>query len=304
MNIRCIILLILFTICNNFEAKAQEYEFRLYVGANYYQGDLSPHNGRFSFSPGRLGLATMLGTRLSNAFRLNAKFMVGQIGGADSDAALDNRKVRNLSFDSPLYEFGINVEISLNAIVKKLDKYGIDIYYTTGVNLFNFSPKAKLLRGGKYELIDLQPLGTEGQGLPGYDDKYALTQINIPFGVGFKFQLFDNIELGFEFVPRLTFTDHLDDVSGYYVSYDDLIAADRPLTAVLANRSGEYLGTGPVMIETETLRGDPNANDWYFFSSAYLSYNFGKGYVAKKLINLNDLDSTGADTEEEQDESQ
>lgn len=301
MNTRSIILLIVFLFCSSLEGKAQEYEFRFYIGANYYQGDLSPSNGKFSFSPGRLGLATMLGTKLSNVFRLNAKFMIGQIGGADADANLDNRKIRNLSFDSPLYEFGVNVEISLNSFIKKLDKYGIDIYYTTGINLFKFSPKAKLLSAGKYELIDLQPLGTEGQGLPGYDEKYALTQFNIPFGVGFKFQLFDNVELGFEFAPRLTFTDHLDDVSGSYIGYDELIEANRPLTAVLANRTGEYLGTGPVNVDPGTLRGDPTGNDWYFFGSTFLSYNFGKGFVSKKLINVEDLDSTETESEEKQD---
>ena len=273
--------------------QSQEYEFRFYVGANYYQGDLSPLNTRYSFSPGRLGLASMLGTKLNNTFRLNMKFMIGQIGGEDGDAPLESRKKRNLSFDSPLYEIGVNVEVSLNSFIKKLDKYGINIYYTSGVNIFNFSPKTSLrLPSGKYELIDLQPLGTEGQGISGYDEKYKLTQINIPFGIGVKFQLFDNIELGFEFAPRMTFTDYLDDVSESYVSYNDLIAAGRPLAAQLANRTGEYLGTGPINIPTGTQRGNPNDNDWYFFGSTFISYNFGKGYIAKKLIKIEELDST------------
>ena len=219
--------------------------------------------------------------------------MIGQIGGEDGDAPLDSRKKRNLSFDSPLYEIGVNVEVSLNSFIKKLDKYGINIYYTSGVNIFNFSPKTSLrLPSGKYELIDLQPLGTEGQGISGYDEKYKLTQINIPFGIGVKFQLFDNIELGFEFAPRMTFTDYLDDVSESYVSYNDLIAAGRPLAAQLANRTGEYLGTGPINIPTGTQRGNPNDNDWYFFGSTFISYNFGKGYIAKKLIKIEELDST------------
>jgi len=297
LNTRNIILLLILTMCSFFQLQGQEYEFRFYIGANYYQGDLSPAKGKFSFSPGRLGLATMLGTKLNDVFRVNLKLMIGQIGGDDADAALDDRKVRNLSFDSPIYELGINTEISLNYFLKKLDKYGINIYYTTGINVFKFSPKTKWLSpSGKFELIDLQPLGTEGQGLPGYDDKYALTQINIPFGIGFKFQLFDNIELGFEFVPRVTFTDYLDDVSTDYVNYDELMAANRPVAALLANRTGEYLGTGPVKVDTGTPRGDPDGNDWYFFGATYFSYNFGKGYVAKKLIKMNDLDST--ETEE------
>jgi hypothetical protein len=293
LNTRNIILFFIFFVCTINSIQAQEYEFRFYIGANYYQGDLSPLNSRFSFSPGRLGLATMLGTKLNNTFRLNVKFMIGQIGGEDADATLDNRKQRNLSFDSPLYEVGINTEISFNSFIKQLDKYGINIYYTTGVNVFKFSPKTSIrLPSGKYELIDLQPLGTEGQGLAGYKDKYRLIQINIPLGIGIKFQLFDNVELGFEFVPRLTFTDYLDDVSDVYISYDDLIAANRPLAAQLANRTGEYLGTGPVNTPTGSLRGNPEDNDWYFFGSTFISYNFGKGFVAKELINTDDLDAS------------
>lgn len=292
MKTRITILLFVVAIFSCMELHSQEYEFRFYVGANYYQGDLSPAKGKFSFSPGRLSLATMFGTKLNDVFRLNLKFMFGQFGGDDAEASLESRKIRNLSFDSPIYEVGINTEVSLNYFIKKLDKYGINIYYTTGINIFKFNPKATLLTDGSYELIDLQPLGTEGQGLSGYPEKYALTQLSIPFGMGFKFQLFDNVELGFEFVPRITFTDYLDDVSGSYINYDELVAANRPLAARLANRTGEYLGTGPVKVATGSPRGDDTGNDWYFFGSTYFAFNFGKGYISKKFIKVNDLDST------------
>lgn len=299
MNTQYIILIFAFLAFNVTDIHAQEYEFRLYIGANYYQGDLSPRKSRFSFSPGRLGLATMFGTKLNNTFRLNLKAMIGQIGGSDEDSKLDSRKRRNLSFDSPIYELGINTEISFNSFLKKLDKYGINIYYTTGINVFKFSPKAKLrTSSGKFELIDLQALGTEGQGLPGFDEKYPLIQINIPFGIGLKFQLFDNVDLGFEFAPRLIFSDYIDDVSGTYVNYDELMEANRPLAAVLANREGEYLGTGPVKVPTGQLRGNSEDNDWYFFASVYLSYNFGKGYVARKPIKVDELNSTIPEEEE------
>ena len=226
--------------------------------------------------------------------------MTGQIGGDDSDSDLENRRIRNLSFDSPLYELGLNTEISFNSFLKGLDKYGINIYYTTGINIFKFSPKTSYRdASGKFVLVDLQPLGTEGQGLPGYPERYSLTEFNIPFGLGFKFQLFDNIEIGFEFVPRWTFTDYLDDVSGDYVNINEFIQADRPLTAQLANRTGEYFGSSPADIPTGTMRGNPNDNDWYFFGSTFVSYNFGKGYVSKKFINTNELDAT--ETEEETD---
>ncbi|MDF1698770.1 MAG: DUF6089 family protein [Saprospiraceae bacterium] len=290
MRTQRIIIIIVLIICGLSATWSQEYEVRFYLGANYYQGDLSPRAAKFSFSPGRLGWAVMAGTKVSEVFKLNLKFMTGQIGGDDSDANNDSRRVRNLSFDSPIYEFGVNTEININHFLPFLNKYGINIYYTTGINYFNFSPKTALLNSsGDFILVDLQPIGTEGQGLTGYKDRYALNQINIPFGFGMKFQLFENIEIGFELVPRMTFTDYLDDVSGVYLDKGIFLDNNRILAAQLSNRTGEYLGTDPIDYPEGTLRGNPEDNDWYFFGAAFISYNFGKGYVPKKLIKSEDV---------------
>ncbi len=264
---------------------AQEYEVRTYLGANYYQGDLAPTTSKLSFSQGQMSWAVMTGMKLNDVFKFNMKYMTGKLVGRDSDSNDLGRKRRNLNFASPLHEFGINTEVNINHFWKGLNKYGLNMYYTTGVNVFRFNPKTfKRNTFGVLELVDLQPLGTEGQGLPGYDDKYKLTQLNIPFGFGFKFHLFDNIEMGIELCSRVTFTDHIDDVSGNYVSYDELIDADRPMAAMLANRTGEFLGTGPTNVASGTKRGDPDDNDWYFFSGVYLSYNWGAGYKPLKMI--------------------
>ncbi len=258
---------------------SQEYEARLYLGANYYQGDLAPSSHRLSYSSGQASWASMVGMRVNEIFKVNAKFMTGKLVGRDAQSKDLSRKKRNLSFESPLYELGLNTEVNLNYFVPRINKFGVKIYYTTGVNIFHFSPKTFMRdEFGIVQIVDLQPLGTEGQGLPGYQDRYALTQINIPFGIGLSFHLFDNFELGLEFTPRFTFTDYLDDVSDAYMSYEELIAANRPIAAMLTNRTGEYLGTGIVSVPTGTQRGDPNDNDWYLFSGVYLSYNWGADY--------------------------
>jgi hypothetical protein len=275
---------LIFYLLASFCLDAQEYEFRFYLGANYYQGDLAPTTNKFSFSQGQIAWSTLLGIKLSDLFKVNAKFMTGKLVGSDSDSKNAFRELRNLSFQSPLYEFGINTEININHLLKGLNKYGVKIYYTTGINVFKFNPKTFVRNEfGVVEIIDLQPLGTEGQGLPGFNDKYKLTQFNIPFGIGFRFHLFDNFEMGIELVPRVTFTDYIDDVSGTYVSYDDLIAANRQVAAIVANRMGEYLGTDAVSLPTGTARGNPDDNDWYFFSGVYLSYNWGAGYKPLKF---------------------
>lgn len=273
------ILILGFCVSYFFSCSAQEYEIRAYMGANYYQGDLSPRKSKFSFSPGKLSWAAMFGLKISDVFKLNMKYTTGQLVGQDSDSDVDGRTKRNLSFASPLHEISINTEINLNKYLKGLDKYGIRMYYTTGIGLFHFNPKAfKRNQFGNLEIVDLQPLGTEGQGLPGYGDRYSLTQVNIPFGLGLKFHLVENFEIGIEVVPRWTFTDYIDDVSGAYVSFTELVNADRPIAAMMANRTGEYLGTEPIITSQGAMRGDPNNNDWYFFSGIYVAYNFGADY--------------------------
>ncbi len=293
----------IFYLLASFCLDAQEYEFRFYLGANYYQGDLAPTTHKFSFSQGQLAWSTLVGIKLNDLFKVNAKFMTGKLVGRDSDSKNASKKSRNLSFQSPLYEFGINTEININHFLKGLDKYGVKVYYTTGINVFKFNPKTFARNEfGVVEIIELQPLGTEGQGLPGFNDKYKLTQFNIPFGIGLRFHLFDNIEMGIELVPRITFTDYIDDVSGTYVSYDDLIAANRPVTAIVANRMGEYLGTDVVNLPTGTGRGNPDGNDWYFFSGVYLSYNWGVGYKPLKF-NTKPLEEDASEPQESEEQS-
>jgi hypothetical protein len=292
------ITILTFFLLASISLDAQEYEFRFYLGANYYQGDLAPSTSKFSFSQGQLAWSTLLGVKLNDVLKVNAKFMMGKLLGRDSDSRNAGRKKRNLSFESPLYEFGINTEVNINHFLKGLNKFGVKVYYTTGINVFKFAPKTVIRnKFGEVEIIDLQPLGTEGQGFPGFDAKYNLTQINIPFGLGFRFHLFDNIEMGIELVPRITFTDYLDDVSGKYVSYEDLMAANRPDAAMLANRIGEYLGTGVVSLPTGASRGNPNDNDWYFFSGVYLSYNWGVGYKPLKF-NTKPLEEDASEPQE------
>ena len=61
--------------------------------------------------------------------------------------------------------------------------------------------------------MDLQPLGTEGEGFYKGEKKYNLTQLAIPIGGGFKYAISNNVRIGIEVGFRKLFTDYLDDVS-------------------------------------------------------------------------------------------
>lgn len=250
---------------------AQNVEIKGYLGATYYQGDLAPLPLPLSFSEGNLAWALQVGMPLSKVFKLHVRYTLGKLAGDDANASTENRKMRNLSFQSPLREYALLTDVNLNHWLKYLDRYGINLYYTTGVAVFSFDPQA--IRG--QEIIKLQPLGTEGQGLPGYPDRYARTQISIPFGLGLSFDLGPRVKMGFEVVPRLTFTDYIDDVSSYYVNGQEFIDNNNPLAAIMSNRTGEYLGGANIDYPTGAMRGDPEDNDWYFVAGISLSYTFG-----------------------------
>ena len=102
-----------------------------------------------------------------------------------------------------------------------------------------------------------------------YPDRrqYKQLDFSIPFGVGAKYALTDQWNIGIEIGARATFTDYLDDVSTTYVDLDVLAANNGTLAADLSNRSGLDVTSG-------TQRGDDGNNDWYFMSGIFISYNF------------------------------
>jgi hypothetical protein len=110
--------------------------------------------------------------------------------------------------------------------------------------------------------------------MAGFDEPYKTFAFAIPFGLGVKYALSDRINLGLELGARPTFTDFLDDVSGDYVTYTDLLAGNGQLAAALGNRTGELTGSEPVVVPTGTQRGDGAKKDWYFILGATVSYNF------------------------------
>lgn len=265
------IFVILSLIVCAYTCVAQGVELRSYVGTTYYQGDLSPLPTALSFSKGHLAVGTSVGLVVNPYISFHTKVLVGKVSGNDADASSIGRRRRNLSFESDLYEWGVSTELSLNGLIKGINKFGVNIYFTGGVNVFHFNPKAKL--DGTWHA--LQPLGTEGQGLLPGKLSYSLTQLSIAHGVGVRFNLSPVMVMGFEVAPRRTFTDYLDDVSTEYVNYSELLEGNGELAATLANRTGEYLGSSPVHVNTGTGRGDPNDKDWYLFTGMYVGYRFG-----------------------------
>ncbi len=270
-------ILILFALTLPILLTAQNIEVGLQFGASGYQGDLSPNQSIVStseFHPS-LGVYGRYNKNRYLGYRVN--FSYGTISGTDADSNDDGRRARNLSFRSKVLELALIGEYNILGRHKRMTPYLFG-----GVALFRFNPEANY--DGR--LIELQPLGTEGQGIDGFGEKYKRTQFSIPMGAGFKFAVNKNFNISLEMGLRKTFTDYLDDVSGSYVSYSQLLAENGEQAALLGNRTGEFQGTDPVSVPTGTQRGNPDSKDWYFITNISVSYNL-----------WNDKDSWGGKTE-------
>lgn len=240
-----------------------QFEMGVLAGLSNYAGDIS--NQRAWFSAGDFNAAAgFFGRQTFNPY-LSARigFNFTNISAADNKTNDGLRLERNLSFRTSIYELHLVAEFNILGYQPYNLKRIWSPYIFGGVAGFFFNPQAEL-DGVSY---DLQPLGTEGQGLPGFADKYALNQISFPMGGGIKFALNDQWNVGIELGARKTLTDYLDDLSGDYVSSSLLLEERGEIAAALANRSGIERATGEK-------RGSPEYKDWYLIGGITVSYNF------------------------------
>ena len=253
-----------------FFIQAQEMQLGLSGGVSLYQGDLQPSNdysieavGKIGYSAG--GFARFVHNPTWNT-RLGLQY--GYIEGSDALSSNVNRQARNLNFQTNLFELSLIEEINLSKF-DPFKGYIVSPYLFLGVGVTYFNPKTEYMG----ELVALQPLGTEGQGMPGFEDKYSLLQLVIPFGGGIKMAVSNSATLNFEIGGRKTFTDYLDDVSGYYVSDRELAAGNGSLAAQLAYRTDEFNGDPNELATGEKLRGGPEYKDWYYFITVGIAFD-------------------------------
>ncbi len=244
--------------------QAQYLEGGLMVGGTVYEGDLAPRAIGDKFKNIRPAGGIFFRQNFDMHWAARLAFTYGRWTAADGP----ERAYRNLSFYSNYSEVAALVEFSFPGYEPGTFRR-FSPYVFLGVSYFRFNPKTEF-QGREYEL---QPLGTEGQGLPGGDQLYSRDQVSIPFGGGLKFALTPSLTIAVEFGPRLTLTDYIDDVSGTYASYRELAANHGTLVANLADRAFELTGAEPEE-RNGSPRGNPDQNDWYFTGGITISYHF------------------------------
>lgn len=250
--------------------QAQHLELGLQGGASGYLGDLMDNNVGNIVSELHPSVGAFARYNVNDWIAAKVGFNYGQISGNDANADNQGRVDRNLSFRSNILEIGLHAEINIMGYQPYNLERTFSPYVFIGVAMFRFNPQAEY-QGQWY---DLQPLGTEGQGMPDYPNRefYQLTEFSIPAGLGFKYAINDTWNLGVEFGMRKTFTDYLDDVSSTYVDLEALRAARGPSGDVAVALSDRHLIS---LREDGTQRGDSGGNqDWYMIGAVSISYNF------------------------------
>lgn len=272
----------------------KKYRNEIYFGGGVanFLGDLGGKDNvgkDYSYADMELSLTRPSATfgyryRLTKHIGWRSDFNYMRLWGKDALTQDPFRNNRNLSFRSTILEFTTNIELAWY-ITKGGNRYHIKntrrrrykssnhyIYGFIGVGGFYFNPKAEY-KGNWYAL---QPLSTEGQGLPGGPAKYKRYSVCLPMGAGYRFNLNREWTIGIEYNFRKTFTDYIDDVHGTYYDNATLFAEKGPVAAALADPS---LGTIPTATlpngdGTGAQRGDKQYD-------SYLSLEFKIGYMMK-----------------------
>jgi Domain of unknown function (DUF6089) len=225
-----------------------------------------------SFSRPCLTVYTSLLYQQSIGLRIH--YCTGSITAADSilkknRSSVQGRYERNLSFQSPVREFAVGIELYPLAFLKntRMDNTPsrISPYILAGIGFFTFNPQANW--EGRW--FPLHSLHTEGQGFSMYPERepYALQQRNTLAGAGVKYEINAWLNGRFEITHRFLKTDYLDDVSlDSYVQpalFDlEFSPAMARLARALADRRAEV---DPGHITNPSYqRGNPADKDAYF----------------------------------------
>ena len=208
------------------------------IGVTNFLGDLGGGNDIGRDGPMDLDLAAtrpalLIGYRyqINSFFFLRSNLTWGILTGSDEYTENPARRGRNLNFRSTFFEINGMAEFYLiqNARgnlyrlrgVRGRSGLNMDVYVFGGIGFMYFNPKAEYQ--GSY--VALQPLGTEGQGLPGGPDKYNRVTFTVPYGIGIGKSIDRYWQVNVELTIRQTFTDYIDDVSGTYYGRNDIYQA-------------------------------------------------------------------------------
>jgi len=247
--------------------KSQRLSVDVMPGFINYAGDLQPKG--FTLNQANAAIQVGLSYKLTGNLYLRANYLAGSVGADDKKSTKPYAYGRNLNFSTIILEGSLSVEYDY---FKLGQNKNWTPYIFFGGGYFFFNPYTHDSLGNK---VYLQPLSTEGEGLPEYPDRkvYNLYQFNLLGGIGVKYALSERFTIGFEICERKLFTDYLDDVSTTYVDPNVLLAERGPEAVELAAR-GDELNPPRAYPAVGSPRGNPGSKDAYYTGMFRFTYNF------------------------------
>ena len=215
-----ILLLIAFISITN-TSKAQLYEVGVFAGGSNYIGDIG---AEYYVNPNNLMGGIIYKKNVNPRIAVRAAFTYAKISANDANAINATRKSRSFSFKNNIKELALGVEFNYFEYNISDPQYTHTPYLLLEIAAFNYHVATKETALKQYEYA-------------------SRTDFAIPFGIGYKTKLYQNIAIAVELRARYTFVDDID--------YN--------------NKN----------INSLTF-GNPNSNDWYVFSGMSIVYTFGR----------------------------
>jgi hypothetical protein len=231
-------------------------EIGVKAGLSYYTGDLNSNH----FNSTKPATSFIVRRNIDRRFSVKAEIAILNIKADDRVSKDTIRLDRGLHFKSSIQELSSQIEFNFLPYEVGNLLYNWTPFIFSGISIYNFNPQAENSLG---QWVDLQPLGTEGQGTTAYPDrkKYPRTQVAIPMGGGVKLSISDRLNFILSFSARKTYTDYLDDVSATYPGVPiEFNAASIEMSDPTHNHS------------KDEQRGNELKNDWYYYTGFTISF--------------------------------
>lgn len=240
----------------------------LTIGTGYYLGEVNP-NGHFK---GRMqpGFGGFLRFNINRRMGIRASLNRTVLMYYDEDNQDPWIANRNLHFRNAITEGAVVAEFNYSRYQIGNTKDRFAGYLFAGLSLYSHMPEAQI--GDTW--YALQPLGTEGQGTSSGEGRYATTGFAVPFGFGFKLNLGHFSALNIEWGMRRTWTDHLDDIGGYYASTAVLEDESGPLAEELSEARIER--EGGLVDPVGQMRGYNGLDDRFAVMTASFTFRIDK----------------------------
>ncbi len=243
------------------------------TGFSTYYGDLCDGVDCLSPMPAITG---GISYRLNESLLIRGELSWLRLTGDDAKSDDPDKQTRNLHFRSENIEFGAHIVYDIFAYHKMFRRRPLFApYIFLGMGITYYNPKTYIENAfGEKEWYSLRDYRTE-------QEAYSPITFTVPYGLGARIKVSPHFDIELEAGYRWTFSDHLDDVSGFYSDQENLSEIGR----VLSDKAvGNTFGTANYENRSGYKRGNSDKNDGYFLFQVRGSYTIK---VTRQSYNIN-----------------